>query len=137
MLGDKVTESRGKVTSQRYLPGDDYRYIKMEITIEEQGTILGQQGMNMGTYTAWERVPGQIYATGQGLIATMDGEDAIWTGHGVGHMTGDAGAISFRFSIAFQAGGTGKLAALNNCLVVGEHEVSASGETQTTGWEWK
>ncbi len=137
MLGDKIQQSAGKVTGQRFLPGGDYRYVKMEVTVEESGKLLGQDATNMGTYTVYERVPGQLYGEGQGLVATSDGEAAIWNGHGVGQMTGEGMSMSFRYSVAFQASATGKLARLNGVLVVGEHEVKADGSTQTTTWEWK
>lgn len=137
MLGEKIQESRGKVTGQRFLRGGDYRYLEMEVTIQESGTLFGQEVTNLGSYTAFERVPGQLYGEGQGLIATADGQSAIWNGHGVGRMTGDGMAMSFRYSLAFQAPGDGKLSRLNGVLVVGEHEVDASGNTQTVSWEWK
>jgi hypothetical protein len=54
----------------------------------------------MGTFTAFERVPGQMYAEGQGIIMTADGESAIWNGHGVGHPNGDGMGVSIRYSIA-------------------------------------
>lgn len=137
MLGEKIQESRGKVTGQRFLQGGDYRYLKMEVTIQEAGTLFGQDATNMGTYAVYERVPGQLYGEGQGLVATNDGESAIWNGHGVGRMVGDGMAMSFRYAIAFQAPASGKLSRLNGVLVIGEHEVDAGGNTHTTGWEWK
>jgi len=137
MLGDKIGESAGKVTGMRMLPGDDYRYLKMEVSFQETGTIFGIDGTNMGTFTAFERVPGQVYGEGQGIAASTDGETAIWNGHGVGGMTGQGMAMSFRFSVAYQAGQDGKLARLNNVLVVGEQEIDDAGNTKTTYWEWK
>jgi len=137
MLGDKIGEMQGKVTARRVLPGDDYRYLKMEITIEESGTLFGANATNEATYTAFERVPGQIYGQGQGLLATTDGETAMWNGHGVAHMTGPGAGMSFRYSIAVQAGSGGKLARLNSVLVVGEHEVDEQGNTRTNMFEWK
>ena len=41
MLGEKLGELTGRTTGVRILPGDDYRYVKMEVSIEEQGSILG------------------------------------------------------------------------------------------------
>jgi hypothetical protein len=46
-------------------------------------------------------------------------------------------AMSFRYSVAFQAAAGSKLERLNNVLVIGEHEVDAEGNTHTTCWEWK
>src|SRR5438093_12621623 len=102
MLGDKIGEMTGRVTSTRVLPGDDYRYIKMEISIEESGQVYGVDASNTGTYTVFERVPGQIYGEGQGIVGTKDGEGAIWNGHGVSQPVCGMRA-AFRFSIAFQA----------------------------------
>jgi hypothetical protein len=63
-------------------------------------------------------------------------EGAIWNGHGVGHSTGGM-ATSIRFSIAIQAGQTGKLSKLKDCLVIGEHDADEQGNTKTSLWEWK
>jgi hypothetical protein len=136
MLGDKFGELTGKVTGTRVLPGDDYRYIKMEVSIQESGPIYGINGTDFGTYTVFERVPGQLYGEGQGILETPEG-GAIWNGHGIGKATGSGMGMSFRFSIAFQAGSSGKLARLNEVLVIGEHEVDDAGNTKTTMWEWK
>ena len=135
MLGEKVGETRGRVTSRRILPGGDFRYIAMEITIEEGGTMLGMEAMNAGTYTAYERVPGQMYGEGNGIIGSPTGESAIWKGHGVGRMTGDGMGTAFRFSAAVQADPAGKLGRLNSVLVVGEHDVDGEGNTVTTWYE--
>ena len=137
MLGAKIGEERGKLSGNRMLPGDDYRYLKIEISFQAAGTILGVKASNMGTYLAFERVAGQIYGEGQGIIMTDTGESAIWKGHGIGHMTGKGMGMSFRFSIACQAPAKGKLARLNNCLIIGEHEVDANGNVHNQTWEWK
>jgi hypothetical protein len=137
MLGDQIGELTGRVTGQRILPGDDYRYVKMEVSYQQSGQVYGAQAEDYGTYTVFERVPGQMYGEGQGFTGTADGEGAIWNGHGVGKATGAGMAMSFRFSIAYQAGPTGKLARLKEVLVIGEHEVDASGNTKTRIWEWK
>jgi len=136
VLGDKIGEMTGRVISTRVLPGDDYRFIKMEITVQENGKILGVDGMNIGTYVVYERVPGQIYGSGQGLVEAGGGEGAIWNGHGVSKMAAGMQA-AFRFSLAFQAGQGGTLSRLNEVLVIGEHDVDTDGNTKTTLWEWK
>jgi len=136
MLGEKIGELTGRVTSTRVLPGDDYRYIKMEVSVVQSGQVFGADATDIGTYTVFERVPGQIYGEGQGIFES-DGEGAIWNGHGVGKGGGKGMSMSIRFSIAFQAGPTGKLSRLKDCLVIGEHEVDEAGNTKTTMWEWK
>jgi hypothetical protein len=136
MLGDRLGEERGKVTTRRILPGDDYRYVKMEITIETETTILGVHGTNMGTYTVFERIPGQIYGEGRGIFMSDEGEGAIWNGHGVGTPTGDGAGIKIAASVAFQTNSQ-KLARLNNVLVVVEHEAAGDGTAKSVLWEWK
>ncbi|MGE0228119.1 MAG: hypothetical protein AB7I38_10835 [Dehalococcoidia bacterium] len=137
MLGDKIWEGAGSTTGMRVLPGDDFRYVKLELTIDGAGTILGMDAKNMGTFTTFERVPGQMYAQGQGIMMTADGQSAIWNGHGVGHPTGDGMGVALRYAVALQADPAGALAALNGCLLVGEFESAADGSWTDAGWEWK
>ncbi len=134
MLGDKLGEEHGKVTSRRALPGDDPRYQKMEVTYESEATLLGLQGMNLGTYTVFERIPGQLYGEGQGMLMTADG-GAIWNGHGVGHMTEDGG-MAFAASVTFQTNSP-KLQKLNSVLVLVEHQADMQGNAKSTFYEWK
>lgn len=137
MLGEQIGTFEGKTTGTRVLPGDDYRYIKMETSFEEQGTLLGMQAWNMGTMTAYERVPGQVYIEGQGIVTTSDGASAIWNAHGVAGM-GDGMTMTARISLAFQAASDGPLARLNPVLVVAELESNMeSGQSKTALWEWK
>jgi hypothetical protein len=135
MLGPKIGEEHGRVTGRRILPGDDYRYVKMELTFETEATILGHQGMQMGTYTIFERVPGQLYGEGQGIFMTSEGDSAIWNGHGVGRMTGDGVGASFAAAVAFQA--SGKLTDLNGMLVLVEHTTDNEGNAHSNLYEWK
>lgn len=137
MLGQKIGEEKGRVTSRRVLAGDDPRYVKMEISFEAQGSILGLQGANIGTYTVFNRVGSQIYGEGQGIFMAQDGTSAIWNGHGVGAPTGDGMGIKFAYSVSFQAEPNGKLASLNDVLVVGEHTAAGDGSTVSTYYEWK
>jgi hypothetical protein len=136
MLGDKLGEEHGKVTSRRILPGDDYRYIKMEVNFESSCTILGHEGMNMGTYTVFERIPGQMYGEGRGIFMTSDGAGAIWNGHGVGHPTGDGMGIAFAASIAIQTDSE-KLSRLNGILCLVETTTESDGSVHSSLYEWK
>ena len=133
--GDKLGEEHGRVTTRRVLPGDDYRYVKMEISFETTCTILGQEGMNMGTYTVFERIPSQMYGEGRGIFMTTDGAGAIWNGHGVGHPN-ENGSISFAAGIAIQTDSE-KLKRLNDVLVVVEHTTDMEGNANSVLYEWK
>lgn len=137
MLGAKIGELTGQQTGVRFLPGDDFRYVKMEVTFQQAGMVLGLPVNDMGTFVAFERSGGQIYAEGQGITMSNEGEGAIWKGHGVGRPTGEGMGMSIRFSVAFQAQTDGKLAALNGYLVIGEFEADNDGKTRTSLWEWK
>jgi hypothetical protein len=136
MLGEKIGEERGKVTSRRVLKSGDPHYLKMEITFETQATVYGVSCMSIGTYEVFERISGQLYGVGQGMIRTPDGEGAIWNGHGVGVPTPDGG-VKFAASVAYQAGSQGKLARLNHVLVLVEHTSSGDGSVRSTFSEWK
>jgi hypothetical protein len=135
MLGRKLGEETGRVTGRRILPGEDFRYVRMEVTYETEGTILGVTGKNMGTYVVYERLDGQMYGEGQGIIMTAEGEGAIWTGHGIGHPTGDGMGMAFASSVAFQTN-SAKLADLNKCLVVLEHTIDGAGNATSVLYEW-
>jgi hypothetical protein len=136
MLGDKLGEESGKVVGQRVLPGEGGRYVKMEITFEGKGKILGQSMTDTGTYVAYERIPGQIFGEGQGIIMTENGEGAIWSGFGVGQPTGEGMGIKWRAALNIQTNGE-KLARLNNVLVLAEFETDDQGNTRAETWEWK
>ena len=137
MLGERLGEEHGKVTSRRVLEGGDYRYLKMEVCYEAALSILGMKGVNMGTYKVFERVPGQLYGEGRGIIRVESGESAIWNGHGIGTPTGNGMGMKFAASVAFQAQTNGKLARLNDVLVLVEHVAEADGSARSTLHEWK
>lgn len=136
MLGEKLGELTGRVIGTRVLPGDDYRYVKMEISVQQSGRVCGVDVTDIGTYTIFERVPGQVYGEGRGIMHSAEGEGAIWNGHGISKM-GPGMAAHIAFSMGLQAGPSGKLSRLKDVLVVGEHDVDADGNTKTTLWEWK
>lgn len=136
MLGEKIGELTGQVIGTRILPGGDYRYVRMEISVRETGQVCGVDVTDYATYTVFERVPGQLYGEGQGIIEAAEA-GAIYNGHGVSRMAGAGMQVAFRFSIAFQAGADGPFARLNNVLVIGEHDVDDQGNTKTTIWEWR
>ena len=137
MLGEKLGEEQGRVTGRRVLKGDAAgSYVKLEISFEAQGTLLGVQYMNLGTYDILERGPGQMYGEGQGILQGTSGENAIWNGHGVGEDAGN-GVIKFAASIAFQTT-TPALTGLNNVLVLVEHSINMMDNTaKSTLYEWK
>jgi hypothetical protein len=136
VLGEKIGEEHGKVTGRRALPGDgQMSFMKLEVSFETEVSLYGVSGMNVGTYQVYERGPGQMYAEGQGIVMTADGEGAIWNGHGVGSM-GQDGTMNFAAAVAFQTTSS-KLTALNGILVLVEHHADMAGNAHSTLHEWK
>ena len=135
MLGEKIGEEQGKVTGRRVLKAEDPRYLKMEVSFEAQTTVFGIQGMDMGTYTVFERIAGQLYGEGQGIIMTTDGDGIIWNGHGVGRMDAN-GTMIIAASVTYQTDSS-KLSRLNGVLGVFEHQSDMQGNIHSTGYEWK
>lgn len=136
MLGDQIGEEAGKTTGMRVLPGEGGRFVKMEISFQASGTLLGMASNNMGTYTAYERVPGQMYGEGHGIVMTADGQSAIWHAFGIGSPTGEGMGIRWRVALNFQAG-EGSLSRLNGIVGVADYEVDNDGNSKATIHEWK
>jgi len=137
MLGEKLGEEQGRVTSRRILKGDAAgSYMRVEISFEAQGTLLGVQCMNLGTYEIIGRGPGQMYGEGQGIIQGTNGEEGIWNGHGVGEDAGN-GLLKFAASIVFQTN-TPALTRLNGVLVLVEHSINMMDNSAKSAlYEWK
>lgn len=136
MLGEQIGELKGKTTGMRVLPGDDYRYLKMEVSWELSGSVFGKPATDVGTMVSFERVPGQLFAEGRGMIMTDEGDGAIYSGSGVGSV-GPGMSIQLRFAVTFQAGGDGPLGRLNSVVGVGEFDSDAEGNVTGRIWEWK
>src|SRR5436305_9075258 len=83
MLGEKIGEMSGKITSQRVLSVADGG-LKMESTFQANGTMLGTKVKETGTYSTVFRPDGTQYGQGKGVMMLKDGKIATWTGHGVG-----------------------------------------------------
>src|SRR5262245_24306792 len=132
MLGELISETRGKRIVRRVLGSDPLR---VEVSFEESGKMLGIDGNGFGTYTSQVRPDGTIYGEGEGAFATSDGELVSWKGSGLGKFK-EGGAVSYR-GILYYRTTSQKLARLNTVGGVFEYEAAANGETQSKAWEWK
>jgi len=133
MLGELISESRGKRTSRRVLsasPG-----FKVEVSFEADGKLLGIGAHTIATYWSEGRPDGSMYGEGQAVVITQDGEAATWKGQGVGKILAD-GSVSYRGAVYYSTVSP-KLARLNTVAVVFEFEVDANGDTREKSWEWK
>ncbi|MBV9343113.1 MAG: hypothetical protein JO159_19775 [Acidobacteria bacterium] len=132
MLGDVLGESKGRRIVRRVLSSDP---LKVEVSFEDTGTMLGVDVNGMGTYTSEARPDGSLYGEGQGAMITADGEPIMWKGSGAGKLLA-GGAVSYR-GILYYRTPSQKLARLNNACGVFEYEVDAAGNTTSKVWQWK
>jgi hypothetical protein len=133
MLGDLIEQGQGKRTGRRVLCTEPT--FKVEVSFEETTKIMGVDGMDIGTYVSYQKPDGSLHGTGEGVIATMEGEIVTWTGIGVGKLAA-GGAVSYRGCLSFSTK-SAKLARLNSTAAVFEFDVDASGNTASKMWEWK
>jgi hypothetical protein len=134
MLGERIGEDVGKVTSQRVLPAANGAP-RMETTFQATGSIYGVGVTETGTYVATLRPDGTLYGEGQGVLMGKGGEAATWTGQGVGTMKTD-GSIRYRGACYYQSASPA-WGRLNSIAGVFEYEVDAQGITKGELWEWK
>lgn len=133
MLGELIGEERGKRGLRRLVDVDGS--VKVEVSFEADGKVLGMEEHSIVTYCAGIRPDGSLYGEGRGHVATRDGDTATWVGAGVGKF-GEGGAVSYRGAIYYYSSSP-KLARLNTVAAVFEFEVDASGNTHSKTWEWK
>ena len=124
MLGEQIGETIGKRIVRRVLSSDP---VKVEVTFEDTGKMLGIGVNGFGTYSSQVRPDGTIYGEGEGAYTTADGELLAWKGSGLGRFK-EGGAVSYR-GILYYRTNSQKLARLNTVTGVFEYEASASGET--------
>jgi hypothetical protein len=134
MLGEKISEAAGKVTSQRVLPNPSGGP-KMETSFQSKGTLMGTDITETGTYWSIVRPDGTLYGEGQGVVTAKDGKMATWIGQGVGTMKKDGGA-SYRGAVYYQTS-SARWSRLNKVAAVFEYEVDGQGNSQSEIWEWK
>ncbi|WP_372524922.1 hypothetical protein [Piscinibacter sp.] len=134
MLGERIGEGSGKVTSQRVLPNPGGGP-KMETSFQGVGSLLGVNETETATYSAVARPDGTLYGEGQGIVMSKEGDVATWTGQGVGTLKKD-GAVSYRGAVYFQTASP-KWARLNSLATLFEYEVDAQGNTRSQLFEWR
>jgi hypothetical protein len=134
MLGERIGDATGKVTSQRVLP-DPAGAPRMETSFEARGSLLGILTKDTGTYVTRLRPDGTLYGEGQGITMSAEGDAGTWVGQGVGTFNKD-GSLSYRGAVYFQSASP-KWSQLNRVAALFEYEVSAEGVTRSQLYEWK
>lgn len=133
MLGEMINEERGQTTTMRVLPSDAGP--RIEISFQAQGTLLGEDVTDVGTYISSARPDGTMYGEGQGITMTAKGETASWKGQGAGRFI-RPGAVAWRGAVYYETTSK-KLAPLNGVALVYEFESDEGGKTELKAWEWK
>jgi hypothetical protein len=134
MLGEKIGEGSGKVTSQRVLPSLGGPP-KMETSFQGSGKLMGLASQETGTYVAALRPDGSLFGEGQGIVMGPQGESATWTGQGVGLLQKD-GSIKYRGALYFESKSP-TWSRLTTIAALFEYEVDAHGQTRGQLFEWK
>jgi hypothetical protein len=134
-FGEQIGEETGSVTAFRVVK--DGFGVKVESQFQGQGTMLGTPFVDYATYTSVYRPDGNFTGTADGVIFTQEAEAASYTGTGVGHMLGKAGAASWRGALYFFSASP-KFVPLNSIAVLFEFEIDETARNmQVKYFEWK
>jgi hypothetical protein len=133
MLGENIGEGKGRRTGRRVVATSPS--FKVEVSFEDITTLLGVQGMNIGTYVSGPKPDGSIYGEGEGVFQTMEGDLVTWRGMGVGRF-GSGGSVHYSGMVSY-ATTSKRLERLNKSAVAFEFDVDAEGTTLSKFWEWK
>jgi hypothetical protein len=134
VLGDRLGESAGKFTGVRVLPTEGGQ-IKIEVSFQGRGTLLGQEITDTGTYWQTVRPGGVLY--GEGHVLFMTSAETSSTGSEVGWADPPDLAIKPATGVWGSAQTSSeKLARLGQVADVLEYEVEEDGSYRWTMWEW-
>jgi len=136
MLGDKIGEESGKITSQKVLPPDGANP-QFEATYQGSGKILGVDMTVMTTYSSVVMPDGTLHGEGRGVLLTPTGGRVNVKGEGIGRPKGSSpSAVSWRGNL-YYATASQALERLNSIVAVFEYEIDDDGNVKGTIWEWK
>lgn len=136
MLGEKIGEFGGKNTGRRVISVTGGTPT-IEVSIEQQGKLLGTECTDTGTYTSVLQPDGSLKGKGHGIVMTKDGEVATWEATGVGKLVpGKNGAVAYRGSLVYQTASP-KLSRLNGLCVIFEHDAQGDGSCGSRLFEWR
>ena len=134
MLGEKIGELIGKITSQRVLDVDCG--MKMEATVTANGKIKNIDVSSVITYWNIREPDGRLYGEGKGILRTNEGEVVTSKAQGIGKLT-KTGEARWIGSIFYNTTSDKKLIYLNNLVGLFETEVDTNGQVREMIWEWK
>jgi len=133
MLGEQISEFKGKIIGQRVLETEGPT---MERSISFTGSIRGIPATETVTFVGKPAAPGVIYGEGKGVIMAGESEVATFTAEAFGRIT-PSGSVKWRGAHFNRTSSKGKLAFLDNVVGVFEAEIDAEGNVSQNTWEWK
>ena len=134
MLGEQIGAIKGKITGQRVL---DIEGPSIETSVSASGNLNGVQIRETLTFVGRPtNTSGIIHGIGKGVLTAGESEMATYTGEGIGRVD-SIGNIEWRGSVFYSTSSTGKLASLNNLIVVFESVIDSEGNFNEKLWEWK
>ena len=133
MLGELIGENQGKISSQRVI---DVRGPTMETSIIASGRLGSVRVTETLTYMANTSSKGILHGVGSGIITTLEGDLATYTGEGIGRYDASS-VLNWRGAIFFATSSEGKLGFINNLVGVFEAQVDGQGNFTDKIWEWK
>jgi len=135
-LGDKIGEVSGRVTGTRVITPSGTQQVRIEVSLQGSGTVLGEDVTEIGTYVQTLRPGGVLYGEGDVLYITGDDETAQWRGFGVGRPSGPFPAGHFAVCGSSETE-SHALRRLNKIAIVTEFDVDKEGNYRHTAWEWR
>jgi hypothetical protein len=132
MLGEQITELKGKTTGKRVLEAEGPT---IETSVSASGSARGTQVNESITYVAKPVSPGVLHGKGRGVIMAGNSEMVTLEGEGVGRIS--TNGVQWRGVIFYRTTSTGKLSFLNNTVGLFEAEVDQDGNFTEKIWEWK
>jgi hypothetical protein len=135
-LGDKVGETSGRVTGTRVITPSGTQQVRLEVSIQGSGKVLGEDVTEIGTYVQILRPGGVLYGEGDVLYIRGNDETVHWKGFGVGRPTGPFPAGHFAVCGSSETE-SHALRRLNKIAIVTEFDVGQKGDYHATGWEWR
>ena len=133
MLGEQITEFKGKMISQRVL---DAEGPTVETTLSFTGSVRGIPVNQTVTFIGRPTSPGALRGEGHGVIMAGESEMATFTAEAFGKIS-SKGSVNWRGTHFNRTSSTGKLAFLDNTVHVFEAEIDAEGNVTQKSWEWK
>ena len=134
MLGEQISERKGKVTGQRVVSTEGPL---IETTVSTNGSFRGMPVKGTVTFVSRPTsAVGVLYGEGKGVIMTEESEMATSTAEGFGSLS-NSGNVKWRGAHFILTSSTCKLAFLKICWSDVKSEIDSDGNVTERIWEWK